>query len=212
MLLILLSFVYFCCDMPYAIFLLLLPSLVYLPLLTCTYLYIYDTKYSVNTSGVNITFYNFSSCYCIFFAYFSLAMSQRMSLFRMALRVTSTLRLNSLTHKYFVNAMAVMPRSFPTLPPLTITSTLIHRSDRHLLCSSAVTPTLHHHHHHHQVHQHPGGADPAGGHAARPPHRLPDAGRGHPREGHPGVRRGSDGHAAGQRPPTHRQHAAQRHL
>lgn len=38
-----------------------------------------------------------------------------------------------------------------------------------------------------QVHQHPGGADPAGGHPPRPPHRLADAGRGHPREGHPQV-------------------------
>jgi len=55
--------------MPYTIFLLLLPSLVYLPLLTCTYLYIYNTQYSINTSGVNITldlyFIIFSSFYYV---------------------------------------------------------------------------------------------------------------------------------------------------
>ena len=39
MLLILFYFVFVCYDMPYAIFLLLLPSLVYLRLITCTYLY-----------------------------------------------------------------------------------------------------------------------------------------------------------------------------
>jgi len=38
MLPILLSFVYFCYYMPYAKFLLLLPSLVHLPLLTCTFI------------------------------------------------------------------------------------------------------------------------------------------------------------------------------
>lgn len=63
-----------------------------------------------------------------------------------------------------------------------------------------------------QVHQHPGGADPAGGHAAWPPHRLADARRGHQGQSHPGLCRGSDGHSAGQRPPPHRQHAADGHL
>lgn len=47
-----------------------------------------------------------------------------------------------------------------------------------------------------QVHQHPGGADPTGGHPPRPPHRRPDAGCGHPREGHPPVCRVADVRAA----------------
>lgn len=63
-----------------------------------------------------------------------------------------------------------------------------------------------------QVHQHPGGADPAGGHEARAPDRSTDAGCGHQGESHPQVCSVPDGHAAGQRPPDRQQHPEERHL
>ena len=60
-----LSLVYFCYEMPFAIFLLLLPSLVYLPLLTCTHLY---SLVQVSTSDIlsilleSTIIYNYAYC------------------------------------------------------------------------------------------------------------------------------------------------------